>query len=271
MKKSNKILLISLLVALLILIFLVIIVMNVLKDNEKTEQENETLYEIIPIGYFKIEDDLNKAKEDKVLAISDNEKDKEKGMLSEEVYGNQFIWISVENIEKYTIQEYSKYAGYQHVPIELEEAARQSIVSDSDVEIYKKMCESVKAYGGFYLSRYKAGEEKGKVVVKKGATIYHDTDWKTAKQIARQFSTENKMIGYTSSLCYEKQYENIINQSQKSMWNLQEENTFDEWIIGNRNQRVTTMNIESKNLSSRPALETEPSIGFRIMMFKNIE
>ena len=104
MKKSNKILLISLLVALLILIFLVIIVMNVLKDNEKTEQENETLYEIIPTGYFKIEDDLNKAKEDKVLAISDNEKDKEKGMLSEEVYGNQFIWISVENIEKYTIQ-----------------------------------------------------------------------------------------------------------------------------------------------------------------------
>ena len=137
MKKSNKILLISLLVALLILIFLVIIVMNVLKDNEKTEQENETLYEFIPTGYFKIEDDLNKAKEDKVLAISDNEKDK--GMLAEEVYGNQFIWISVENIEKYTIQEYSKYAGYQHVPIELEEAARQSIVSDADVEIYKKM------------------------------------------------------------------------------------------------------------------------------------
>lgn len=269
MKKSNKILLITLLVALVILIFLVIIVMNVLKDNEKTEKENETSYELIPTGYFKIEDDLNKAKEDKVLAISDNEKDK--GMLAEEVYGNQFIWIPVENIEKYTIQEYSKYAGYQHVPIELEEASRQSIVSDEDVEIYKKMCESVKKYGGFYLSRYKAGEEKGKVVVKKGATIYHDTDWKTAKQIARQFSTENKMIGYISSLCYEKQYEDIISQSQKSMWNLEEENTFDEWIIGNRNQRVTTMNIESKNLSSRPALETEPSIGFRIMMFKNIE
>ena len=36
-------------------------------------------------------------------------------------------------------------------------------------------------------------------------------------------------------------------------------------------KKVTTINIESRNLSSRPALETEPSIGFRIMMFKNIE
>lgn len=125
---------------------------NKIYEENFINEEDSTLYSskspIVPIGFKKVETELASWKEnDDGTILGWNN-----GLVIEDDYGNQFVWIPVENIE-----DFNKIEGYyggeiQNYISNCNEADYNNKTIES-IELYK----SVKKYKGFYIARYEAG------------------------------------------------------------------------------------------------------------------
>ena len=189
----------------------------------------------IPEGFYYV----GGTKEEGIV-ISDNIEDLGKGDSSEaaeNLQGNQFVWIPVENFDEFEREHFGteaqKWWTGTFVTDGLSdnnfyEPASDGIMEDTEVE---KMYKSVKENKGFYVGRYEAGTTassgtgiRGEVVSKKGANVYNnigfaDTDDMTdetggAVEVARGMYNEEKGDSVTSTLIYGVQWDAIMRWMQ---------------------------------------------------------
>ena len=198
---------------------------------------------------------------DKIIAISDGKGntiplpndfnyvggDKETGLVISDApeddldntkQGNQFVWIPVDDYAKFQRQE-----GYLNKKID----SKLSDCGEADVEGINHyfeansmqetdktqaeataMYKSVKDYGGFYIGRFETGkDEKGNVIIRKGATPYNNVPWSVTESMtedekiegtengaieqARYFATLKEYTSVTSTLCYGVQWDAVMN------------------------------------------------------------
>ena len=186
----------------------------------------------IPEGFYYV----GGTKEEGIV-ISDNIEDLGKGDSSEaaeNLKGNQFVWIPVENFDENFIRE----EGYSN-------ENKQTVLSnygEADSNGYnnkyaetsatqkeaQEMYTSVKEYGGFYVGRYETGKNSsGNVVIQKESEVYNNITWSAdgqmqgteettggALEISRNFDTENNYKNVTSTLIYGVQWDAIMRWTQ---------------------------------------------------------
>ena len=132
--------------------------------------------------------------------------------------GNQFVWVPVENFS-----EFKRYPSYYNGSTQLissyYEPAPEGSRYPSEVEEYNAMKASVEKNKGFYVARFEAGNENGKVVSKKGATVWNNIPWGTsmteigtegAVAKAKGMYTDKNTYGVTSTLIYGTQWDAIM-------------------------------------------------------------
>ncbi len=188
----------------------------------------------IPNGFYYVG-----GTKDTGVVISDNSNDEnvylnaENGIVGTNLQGNQFVWVPV------TYSDFKRYEGYFNKNLdgrlsycgEADSTGLNSKFTESTItqREAQKMYGSVQTYGGFYVGRYEAGNESGKVVEKQGANVYNNVTWSKNKtmneediiegtednpqgaiELARNFDTVNNYMSVTSTLIYGVQWDAIM-------------------------------------------------------------
>ncbi len=127
---------------------------------------------------------------------------------------SEFVWVPVENINKFkTIEGYSN-GSLQDILTECSEPYTSE--ASTETEEYNVMKQSVEKYHGFYIGRYETGkDDDGQVVIKKDVLTYNNIKWGASMtdtdggvvELAKGFSTENGYISVKSTLCYGVQWD----------------------------------------------------------------
>ena len=161
--------------------------------GENTEYTDETGTAVIPDGFAVVTDP------DKIengLVISDKPNDD----MNNTAGGNQFVWVPVskENFEtEFVRQDFGKQnipdadfintrpeSGkyYETTPTSTDLTGTTQTTIDEVTEMYT----SVKKNGGFYIGRYESGNDNGKVVSKKNATVYNNIGWSNVNNMTTE-------------------------------------------------------------------------------------
>ena len=132
---------------------------------------------------------ISDAKADENKYSKENHSD-QANIPADGLVGNQFVWVPVENSDEF--KRYDGYAmgkkqseamkemGMENYWNELSEPAPEGSRYSNEVEEYNAMKASVEKNKGFYVARFEAGNENGKVVSKKGATVWNNIPWGTS-------------------------------------------------------------------------------------------
>ena len=187
------------------------------------------------------------------------------GLVIIDSIGNEFVWVPVSQ-ENFEI-EFAREPGYSNGSIQTSifetcgEADStgnntNSVIVESETtqKEAQKMYTSVRENHGFYIGRYEAGKEEGKVVVKKGVEVYNNVTWSKnrkmneeeivqgtednpdgAVELARNFDTANGYTAVTSTLIYGVQWDAIM-----------------KW----------TKDIENPNVSGKTFIQDSTGMGF---------
>ena len=112
------------------------------------------------------------------IVISDNPADKDKGTsheVAQTLVGNQFVWVPVEDDSAFKTYEGYYNKSLQGILSNCEEPSSQGYPTETAE--YDEMKQSVLDHDGFYVARYEASEESGKVTSKQGKTVLNNIAW----------------------------------------------------------------------------------------------
>lgn len=207
-------------------------------DYTVADEEEVALKEIvviegvtIPDGFYYVGGTKNSG-----IVISDNPDDKEvykdQEKVGNDLQGNQFVWVPVENFSEFTREHFGtsdqKWWTGTFVTDGLSANNLYEPVSDGtkDETEVDKMYKSVKENQGFYVGRYEAGTtvagtgRRGNLVCKQEADVYNnigiaDTDDMTdetggAVEVARGMYSKDNGDSVTSTLIYGVQWDAIM-------------------------------------------------------------
>ena len=185
------------------------------------EYTDETGTAVIPEGFAVVTDPDTI---ENGLVISDKPNDD----MNNTAGGNQFVWVSVskENFETEFVRhdfgidnipdanfintkpENGKY--YETTPTSTDKTG----TTQATIDEVTKMYESVKKNGGFYIGRYEAGNDDGKVVSKKNATVYNNIGWSNVDDMTTEtggaVEKARGMYPGKSTLCYGVQWDAVM-------------------------------------------------------------
>ena len=185
----------------------------------------------IPAGFYYV----GGTKEEGVV-ISDNPADENKGtshsVAENELVGNQFVWIPVEDDSLF--QRYDSYMNgelFAGVTDMCSEPYAGGYANEE--QEFNEMKARVLANNGFYVGRYEAGttnpnrnEESGtedKVLIQQGQYVYNYAGWNDSEtnamngetggavELAKNFDTANGYKSVKSTLIYGVQWDAIMN------------------------------------------------------------
>ena len=169
------------------------------------------------------------------------------GLVIQDENGNQFVWIPVQNTEKYIRNRNYEdekissvvYTDTTYLPEEL-----QPLSEDSSTKNEEKEKQLVLNAGGFYISRYEAGIENNSLVSKKDKEVWTNISQTSAKETAKQFINNENV---KSSLCSGIQWDvvmNFINEKQDG-----ERNTFSatNYLEGRHNDKISISGQNEKD------------------------
>ena len=169
---------------------------------------------IIPEGFMIVPgcEDISKG-----LVISDNPTDTEKDSSNITALGNQFVWIPVASeaeyirntsyastnvsAKAYTDKEYLPDGIAPTIPADSELEIPEGKTKDEAIGLINEEAErdAVVGKGGFYISRYEAGNEGlDKLISKNGATVWVSKSQEEFKEIGKSFVDNNNV---KSAMC----------------------------------------------------------------------
>ena len=185
----------------------------------------------IPAGFYYV----GGTKEEGVI-ISDNPADENKGTSHDaaenELVGNQFVWIPVEDDSLF--QRYDNYSEGELIEGVTDMCSEPYAGGYANEEQeFNEMKASVLANNGFYVGRYEAGTTNSsrninsgitdKVLIQQGQYVYRYVGWNNSEtdamndetggavELAKNFDTANGYTSVTSTLIYGVQWDAIMN------------------------------------------------------------
>ena len=195
----------------------------------------------------------------------------DEGLVIEDKDGNQFVWVPVKDFNKFKREN-----GYQDGAQQTYEFVSNEITAEKCYELVgngetvgegatgtekevQEMYKSVKDNGGFYIGRYEAGAEGGKLeysdeingkwieipklVCKKEVAVYNCIKWGNsmedetggAVELARGFADQQGYTSVKSTLCYGVQWDAVM-----------------RWMS----------NVENPNISGKKYIEDSTGMGW---------
>ena len=179
----------------------------------------------IPYGFYYVGGRKNTG-----IVISDSSNDEDKyasysdqaNIPADGLEGNQFVWVPVENIDNF-----KRYIGYWNNTYSgedldwnlLSEPAVEGIGYEGEIKEYNEMVSSVEKNKGFFVARFEAGNDSGKVVSQKGVIPWNKILWgESMTEIgetgavakAKGMYTNKEIYGVTSTLIYGIQWDAIM-------------------------------------------------------------
>ena len=140
----------------------------------------------IPDGFYYVG-----GTKDTGLVISDVQGDD----LDNSKQGNQFVWIPVENAS-----DYVRNTSYANVEISQTAYTDTGYLpdgiqppTDNSDQNEKAERQAVVDAGGFFISRFEAGNEDEKLVSKKGATVWTNITYEVSKSTAKSFANTDSV------------------------------------------------------------------------------
>ena len=170
------------------------------------EYTNGEYTAIIPEGFMIVPgcEDISKG-----LVISDNPTDTEKDSSNIVALGNQFVWIPVASEAEYirnTSYEdknvsVSAYTDKKYLPDGIAPTIPEETTEPEDIGLINEEAErdAVVSKGGFYISRYEAGNDgSDNLISKNGATVWINETREEFKKIGKSFVDNNNV---KSAMC----------------------------------------------------------------------
>ena len=134
------------------------------------------------------------------IVISDNVNDKDKyknkAVVGTDLLGNQYVWIPVTDYETKDYDETGK--------------TYTEDIDEASVEEKKNIEESIKKYGGYFISRYEMGEKDGKAVSMQGYEPKTNITAEQAISNSRNVYDESRNLEVISTPVYGKQWDTAI-------------------------------------------------------------
>lgn len=112
------------------------------------------------------------------------------GYVIQDEIGNEFVWIPCRIYINDEVLELKRYNFNITDNLLINECFE-------NIENVKDFIESVGKYEGFYIARFEAGKEEGKVVSKKNAEVYTNINYREALELSKNMYQKD---GITSSL-----------------------------------------------------------------------
>ena len=160
---------------------------------------------------------ISDASEDENKYAKENHED-QANIPADGLVGNQFVWVPVENISDFKI-----YPSYYNESIEdmsnFYEPSQEEYRYTNEVQEYNAMKASVEKNKGFYVARFEAGKENGKVTSRKGVNVWNNIPWgesmteigtEGAVSKAKGMYTDKSKYEVTSTLLYGIQWDAIM-------------------------------------------------------------
>ena len=171
-----------------------------LEKHEYTDVNGEKV--IIPAGFAVSQVDGENIVEDGLVIIDSN--------------GNEFVWVPFTGKE----EDFKRYSGFSNGNIQGDVGnCSEPFLNgyETEEEEYNKMKQSVLENDGFYVARYEAGKEDGRVVSKEGATVWTNITWGvsstnigTEGAVYQSQQMYKDAYGITSTLIYGTQWDAIM-------------------------------------------------------------
>ena len=165
--------------------------------------EGSYLNPVVPVGFMAVNTD--NAKWTGITPTGWN-----KGLVIEDINGNQFVWVPVDGTNVKYEKWYSVFAPYSvnetqisgdEIPTALEQLEEEEIAQ-------------IEKYGGFYIGRYEAGNEEGSLVSKAGMKTVNGVTYEEAKTHAEaMYNTAYVKSGLLTGTMWDTTMKWIANES----------------------------------------------------------
>ena len=153
------------------------------------------------------------------LVISDNPEDTEEDSSNIVAKGNQFVWIPVTSENEYvrnTTYENkdvsaTAYTDSGYLPDGIAPTIPDDITDEKEIGLLNEKAErnAVVSKGGFYISRYEAGNDgTDKLISKKNVTVWNSLSQENCKIEAKKFMNNENI---KSALCSGIQWDIVMN------------------------------------------------------------
>lgn len=148
-------------------------------------------------------------------------------VIERTVDGSQFVWIPVGSLESNgTLDGENFVEKFGRRNYQNEEFSSQEFNEPLEGELIEQL-ESVKKYGGFYISRYNISSSKGKPQSVKRETPWVDIDFEVAMEVAASFENNETV---KSHLPFGAEYDCVL-----------------EWFIKTKSKSFEDIAIDSSN------------------------
>lgn len=184
------------------------------KYNENRVYKDKTGIAVIPDG-FAIVKDADSIENG--LVISDIENDN----MNNDMGGNQFVWIPVENFEEFIRKDYgnqkisdSDFIDTKPTTNKYYEPNGKNTNNETEktAKEVKLMYDSVRKNKGFYIARFEAGNENDIAVSKKNIKVYNNIKWgnSATDETGGAVEKSRQMYSGKSTLCYGVQWDAVM-------------------------------------------------------------
>ena len=174
------------------------------------------------------------------LVISDNPEDTEEDSSNIVAKGNQFVWIPVTSKDEYVrntsygLAEVSTtaYTDTGYLPDIIAPTIPDNVTDEKEIGLINEETErnAVVSKGGFYISRYEAGNDgTDKLISKKDVTVWDSLSQENCKMEAKKFMNNENI---KSALCSGIQWDMAMKFITENDKNYDVENKTDSWHQG---------------------------------------
>ena len=194
---------------------------------------------IIPEGFMIVPgcEDISKG-----LVISDNSSDTEKDSSNITALGNQFVWIPVASEAEYirntsyedTNVSAKAYTDKEYLPDGIAPTIPEGTTEPEDIGLINEEAErdAVVSKGGFYISRYEAGNDgSDNLISKNGATVWVSKSQEEFKEIGKSFQVQSPEK-VKSAMCSGIQWDMAMKFITENDDNYDVENATESWHTG---------------------------------------
>ena len=178
------------------------------------------------------------------LVISDNPDDTEENSSNIIAKGNQFVWIPVTSENEYvrnTTYENKNvsataYTDTGYLPNGIAPTIPDNITDEKEIGLLNEVAErnATVSKGGFYISRYEAGNDgSDKLISKKGTTVWTNKTQEEFKKIGKSFEVKSPEK-VKSAMCSGIQWDIAMKFITENDENYDVINATDSWHQGSK-------------------------------------
>lgn len=118
------------------------------------------------------------------------------GFVIEDAFGNQWVWVPVGGID----------GGF----VRRDWPDQGSSVAETTENVPEIIKTGINEHGGFYIARFQASNENGKIASKADKNVWNRIDWSTAKDLCQNMGKDYRYKGADTHMTYDTEWDCVV-------------------------------------------------------------